>query len=106
MTAFQAAIANNGAQPGQVNLGLDELHAKADAQAAERARFAAPADFRLDDHGSVAILIPNNDAAEDWIAENIGSEAPHWGSSGVVIERRYVADIVAGIQDAGFKIAA
>jgi len=61
-----------------------------------------PHDFRLQDEGTIVILHPCNDAAGDWIYEHVGwgDEITWWGG-GVVIERRYVNDILAGILDAG-----
>jgi len=62
------------------------------------------ADFTLRDHGSVVILTPANDAAEDWVIEHLPKDAPAWGPKGVVIEARFMAAIVAGIQGDGLVV--
>jgi hypothetical protein len=63
-------------------------------------------DFLVENHGSVFLLKPQNDSAISWVEENIGQDngfQPHWPN--VVIEHRYVADIVAGIQNDGLAVA-
>lgn len=59
-------------------------------------------DFRLDDHGSIAVLTPLTDGAREWVDENIQVEQT-WGG-GIVIEHRYVGPILEGIVDAGFTL--
>lgn len=99
MTAFQAVIANNGNLPGQVCPGRDELNDLADAQA------PAVADFRLENHGSILILWPISRAAKVWSFEQLRCDDTQiWGRDGVVIEPRYISDIVSGIIDEGFSI--
>lgn len=63
-------------------------------------------DFMLMSFGSVAILNPLNEVAEDWIAENVSPDRTYWGAKAIVIESRYVADIVRGIEDAGLSAGA
>lgn len=60
-------------------------------------------DFYLQDEGSIAILIPLSDAAEDWVAEHLPEDATRWGN-GVVVEHRYVAPIVDGLTADGLSI--
>ena len=60
-------------------------------------------DFSITDHGSVTILYPHTDAARGWIAENIDDASLGWGTGGIVVEPRYVADIVAGMEEAGLQ---
>lgn len=64
----------------------------------------APAgDVRVVDHGSITIFIPTSDTGREWIAENIASDAMRW-AGGVVVEPRYIVDIVVGAQNDGLEI--
>lgn len=60
-------------------------------------------DFLLEGQGSIAVLYPQNDAAEDWIFQNLPSDATRW-AGGIVIEHRYVGDIVFGIRNDGLVV--
>ena len=56
-------------------------------------------DFELEDHGSLFLLRPLNDASKDWMNEKLPMDRPEtqfWGST-IVIEPRYVPSIVEGI---------
>jgi hypothetical protein len=62
-------------------------------------------DFILEGHGSIFLLSPQNKNAIAWVDEHIGSEngfQPYWPI--VVVEHRYIADIVAGIQSDGLGV--
>lgn len=61
------------------------------------------ADFLLQDEGTIAVLFPLTTAAEAWIDEHLPADAIFW-TSGVVIEHRFVAPIVAGIVDDGLEV--
>lgn len=63
-------------------------------------------DFSFQDEGSLVILYPQSDKAREWVSlfVAVNDETQHWGD-GVVIERRYVADILLGIHDAGLTLA-
>jgi hypothetical protein len=64
-----------------------------------------PADFFLENHGSVLLLRPQTVSARIWVDDHIGREngyQPYWPS--VVIEHRYIADIIAGIQGDGLAV--
>ena len=59
-------------------------------------------DFYLENHHSIALLRPISDAAREWVDEHIGENngfQPYWPD--VVIEHRYVADVVQGIVSDG-----
>lgn len=60
-------------------------------------------DFSFCNHGSICTLTPLTDAGREWVAENIGDDAMSWGG-GVVIEPRYCADILDGIEAAGLSL--
>jgi hypothetical protein len=64
-------------------------------------------DFSLQDHGSICILTPLTPAAKDWFNEHLpvdNSETQFW-AGGIVIEPRYVPDIISGIQSDGLLVA-
>jgi hypothetical protein len=62
------------------------------------------ADFTLTDGGSVCLLTPTTREARGWLDENIGEDAMYLGQ-GLAIERRYVQQILDGIQADGFEVA-
>lgn len=63
------------------------------------------ADFFLENHGSILLLRPQTDSARIWVADHIGKDngfQPYWPT--VVVEHRYIADIVAGIKNDGLAV--
>jgi hypothetical protein len=60
-------------------------------------------DFTVQDEGTIFLLIPNTDAAQGWIEEHIPDTAQYFGAA-VVVEHRYIADIVHGIQQSRLKV--
>ena len=61
-------------------------------------------DFELQDEGSLYLLRPLTREAVEWLDEHIEQNRQMFGTA-VVIEHRYVADIVRGIRDAGLELA-
>ena len=64
-----------------------------------------PPDFRLENHGSILLLRPQNEHAILWVDEHIGSGngfQPYWPT--VVVEHRYIMDIVANLREEGFVV--
>ncbi len=61
------------------------------------------ADFRYEDHGSVALIVPLNDEASEVLAERAPSDAPWWGN-GLAVEPRYVGPILEDLDAEGFTI--
>ena len=62
-------------------------------------------DFVVEDHGSIFLLQPLSAAACEWIEEHIGEDngyQPYWPT--VVVEHRYISDIVAGIRSDGLLV--
>ena len=62
-------------------------------------------DFELQNHGSIFVLIPQNTSARIWINDHIGRDngyQPHYPT--VVVEHRYIADIVEGIRNDGLAV--
>jgi hypothetical protein len=64
---------------------------------------AAQVDFCLYGHGSISTLVPKTPAAKAWVEKHIPEDA-QWFGHGVVIEHRYVNDIVEGLQADGLTI--
>ena len=65
---------------------------------------SAPApDFLLSNHGSIVLLEPQSDSAVAWIDDNLDQDHMLFGAA-VVIEPRYVSEIVAGIQRDGLVL--
>jgi hypothetical protein len=58
------------------------------------------ADFSIEDHGSLVLLRVKTDAAKEWANEHLPEDAMHFGGA-VVVEPRYVADILDGIANDG-----
>lgn len=67
-----------------------------------------PHDFRVQNEGSIVVLHPCNDAARSWIDanlyENSDDEPLTWWGGGVVVEHRFVEEILNGISDAGLTV--
>jgi sugar lactone lactonase YvrE len=59
-------------------------------------------DFSVDDHGSIFIVTPHSDAAQEWWTENV-PEAQSFGL-GYVVEHRYIKDLSHGILENGLTI--
>ena len=60
-------------------------------------------DFTVTSHGSIFLLQPHTAAALGWVAEHLPSEALTMGDA-VVVEHRFIADIVIGIQADGLGV--
>jgi hypothetical protein len=63
-------------------------------------------DFFLENHGSIFLLKPQTPVATFWLEEHIGQDngyQPMWPT--VLVEHRFIADIVAGIQNDGLAVA-
>ena len=61
-------------------------------------------DFIACNHGSVWILEALTPAADDWVNEHLPDDVLTWGRNGVVVERRYIDDIIDGIINDGLEI--
>ena len=63
-------------------------------------------DFHVENHGSIFLLLPLTPAARIWTDEHIGPDngfQPYYPT--VVVEHRYISDIVDGIQNDGLVLA-
>jgi len=61
-------------------------------------------DFIVQNHGSIFILQALTAAAQEWVADHIPDDAQTWGANGIVVEHRYISDIVDGIQGDGLSV--
>jgi hypothetical protein len=62
-------------------------------------------DFRIQDAGSIVVLHPQNDAAGDWLYENLDHDEILWWGGGVVIDPSYLPSIIEGIEADGLDVA-
>lgn len=63
-------------------------------------------DFQVENQGSIFLLKPQTPSAISWVEEHIGRDngyQPYFPN--VVVEHRYVADIVEGIRNDGMAVA-
>ncbi len=60
-------------------------------------------DFLLADHGTIFLFQPITALASSWVREHLPPDSPRFGSS-VVIEYRFVADIITGIRNDGLVV--
>jgi hypothetical protein len=66
-------------------------------------RTLRPADFEVQNEGSIFLLRPKTDAGREWIAANIDDDAPRFGGA-VAVEHRYIAIVVEGAQADGLSV--
>ena len=74
-------------------------HILASSSQIRKLRTIRKADFRIENHGSICLVHPLNASGRAWMEENIGATngfQPYFPT--VVIEPRYLADILAGIR--------
>jgi hypothetical protein len=60
-------------------------------------------DFMVENHGSIFLLQPLSPAANSWIEENLPEDHLTFGGA-VVVEHRYIADIVHGAKASGLGV--
>lgn len=64
----------------------------------------SPVDVRVEHHGSLYLLRPLSDAASSWVDENVGThdgDEPQWFGGALVVEPRYVGELLRGMRDSG-----
>ena len=89
---------------------------KVDDEAQKRKLFELPSiiqigdhmawDIVVENHGSIFLLRPLSRPGREWIDQNIGQDngfQPYWPT--VVVEPRYIADIVNGIQADDLRVS-
>jgi hypothetical protein len=88
---------------GQRNAG-DGLERRPDV--IQKSKTKSP-DFSIEGEGrfcSVYLLRPLTSAAFDWVEQHIPPDAQRLGTA-IAIEHRFIADIVAGIQNDGLEVS-
>jgi hypothetical protein len=53
----------------------------------------------IEDHGTIALLTPGNEAVRTWLVENTADDA-QWHGASLVVEPRYLEDLVQGLLNA------
>tara|TARA_R110000737_G_scaffold171274_1_gene196864 strand:+ start:303 stop:509 length:207 start_codon:yes stop_codon:yes gene_type:complete len=62
-------------------------------------------DITVSNHGSIVLLTPVSEIGEGWLEEHIPSDALTWGKNSIVVEPRYVGDIIDGAAADGLAVA-
>lgn len=60
-------------------------------------------DFTAENNGSFFLLRPRTDAAEIWIEDRLSADRQEFGGA-VVVEIRYIGDIVLGLRAEGYTV--
>lgn len=61
-------------------------------------------DLDVEDHGSVVLLRPLNDAASAWMREKCEAPAWAWTGGALAVDHRMVMAIVEGARSDGFEV--
>ena len=61
------------------------------------------ADVHIVNHGSIILFHLNTPEASAWVEENVAGEAQFFGTA-LVVEPRYVADLLAGMREDGLEV--
>lgn len=61
-------------------------------------------DLRVRNEGTICLLTPVSDAGRAWCAEHIPQDAIRWGQESIVVERRFMDDIVIGATNDGLEV--
>jgi hypothetical protein len=63
-------------------------------------------DFIVSNHGTIFTLTPRTEEAKDWINNNIDTENAQWFGQALIVEHRYIDDILFGIDQDGLEFVA
>ena len=61
-------------------------------------------DFQIADHGTVISIRPLNQAARQWLDENVVAEPWLWIQGALCVEARFARDLLLEIEQAGFVV--
>ena len=61
-------------------------------------------DFNVANHGSVTILTPLNESAEQWVADNLPNDLIMWGRNGIVIDSNLFPPIGRALIEEGYSL--
>jgi hypothetical protein len=62
-------------------------------------------DIRVQDEGTIFVLYPLTDAANDWMQDNMHCDSNNFWCDGMVVEHRYVASILRGMVRGGLILS-
>ena len=62
-------------------------------------------DIYVENHGTLILVRPATPVAKSWIEENVSDEATFWAGA-LVVEPRYVHDLLRGMKADGLEINA
>ncbi len=57
-------------------------------------------EFAVENHGSIALVLPLSDAAKEWLFETAPEDAQFMGSA-MAVEPRYLQGVIAAIENDG-----
>ena len=60
-------------------------------------------DFTVSNHGSIALIRPQTDAARAWLRDNVEDAAQYLGAS-LAVEPRFLDGLLDGIANAGLEV--
>lgn len=62
-------------------------------------------DLQVEDHGTIFLLRPLSKVGQEWVDANVqqDDETQYWGNA-IVVEHRYIGDIVAGAKGDGLEV--
>jgi hypothetical protein len=63
------------------------------------------ADFLVNNQGSIFLLTPVTEAATEWADEHLPEDAMHFGNA-IVVEHRFIRDLVSGFMNDGLTCEA
>lgn len=72
----------------------------------EVAKVAEPVerDFKVEDNGTIVLVIPQSDAAKQWVEANVHSEPWQWYGPALAVEPRMVEEIMEGALNDGLSV--
>ncbi len=57
-------------------------------------------DYQIENHGSIILVRPLSSACNEWLEENVTTDALYFGPA-LAVEPRYLEDLIAGMVEAG-----
>ena len=60
-------------------------------------------DYRIENHGTIFLVRPQNDRARQHLQESISADA-QWFGDALAVEHRYARDLAAGLIEEGFTV--
>ena len=62
-------------------------------------------DFQIADYGSIISIRPLNEAACQWLDENVVAEPWQWVQGALCVEARFARDLIIEIEQAGLTVS-